>query len=136
MEDYEKILEEAYSKIKPVESKIGRFEIPAIEGLIEGNKTIINNLKPIASYLRRDINHLAKCLIKELAAAGSMKGDRLILTRKIPGKQISEKLKQYVDEFVVCKQCGKPDTELQKQNRLAIIHCLACGAKHPVRTKF
>ena len=38
-------------------------------------------------------------------------------------------------EFVICKECGKPDTELKKENRLNFINCLACGAKHPVREK-
>ena len=38
-------------------------------------------------------------------------------------------------EFVLCKECKKPDTELLKEDRLLFIHCLACGAKHSVRSK-
>jgi len=126
------MLDEAYSKIKPVESKIDRFDIPKVEGHIEGIKTIITNFKQICSYLRRDCNHVLKFLLKELAAPGSMKGDRLVLTRKISSSMINEKIKLYADTYVICKECKKPDTELTKEDRFNFIHCLACGAKKSI----
>ena len=133
--DYESLLEEAYKKIKPVESKIERFEIPKAEGHVEGNKTIITNFKSICSYIRREPEHLLKYLLKELASPGSIKGDRLVLTRKISSSLINDKIQRYVNEFVICKECKKPDTELQKQGRFTFMHCLACGAKHSVSSK-
>jgi len=133
--DYEKLLDEAYSKIKPVESKRQRFEIPMVEGHIEGNKTIITNFRQICDYLRRDCSHVLKFLQRELASPGIVKGDRLILTKKVSSSKINEKIKQYVEEFVICRECGKPDTELIKQDSFLFMHCLACGAKHSVRAK-
>ena len=133
--EYEKLLESAYKDIKPVESKIERFEVAKVEGHIEGNKTIITNLKQIASYLRREPNHLLKFLVRELATQGTFKGDRLVLVRKVPSKAVNEKIQAYVNEFVLCKECGKPDTEFQRQDRISFVHCLACGAKHSVRSK-
>ena len=131
-EDYEKLLEQAYSNIKPVESKIERFEIPKVEGHVEGNKTIITNFKQICNYIRRDPEHLLKFLLKELAAPGSMKGDRLVLTRNISSKMINEKIAIYLQQYVTCKECKKPDTELRKDGEFHFIHCLACGAKKSV----
>jgi len=133
--DYEKLLESAYKDIKPVKSKIDRFEIPNVEGHIEGTKTIITNFKQIASYLRREVPQILKYLLRELAVSGSMKGDRLVLTRKVSSKAINEKIQQYAKTFVICKECGKPDTELLKQDRFTFIHCLACGAKHSIGSK-
>jgi len=132
MENYDKLLEKAYGEIKPVESKIERFEIPKVEGRIEGNKTIITNFRQICSYIRRDPEHVVKVLLKNLAAFGSVKGDRLVLARKIPSREINEKLAMYVNEFVICKECKKPDTELLKEDRLTFVHCMACGAKRSV----
>ncbi|MBU2104898.1 MAG: translation initiation factor IF-2 subunit beta, partial [Nanoarchaeota archaeon] len=54
---------------------------------------------------------------------------------KVSSAKINPKIEQYVGEFVLCKECGKPDTELKKEDRLTFIHCLACGAKHSVRGK-
>jgi translation initiation factor 2 subunit 2 len=135
MTDYESLLNEAYSKVKVVEGKGDRFEIPQIEGRVEGKKTILTNFLSIASHIRRDPEHLQKFILRELATSGQMDGDRLVLNNKIPSAKINAKVEQYVKEFVICKECGKPDTELRKENRLTFIHCLACGAKHPVREK-
>lgn len=130
--NYEELLNEAYTKIKPVESRVDRFEIPKAEGHIEGVKTIITNFKQICSYLRRDPEHVLKFVLKELASPGAIKGDRLIITRKISSSMINEKIKLYADTYVICKECKKPDTELKSQDRIHFLNCLACGAKKPI----
>ncbi len=135
MEPYNKLLDQAYKEIKPITGKSERFEIPKIQGHAEGTKTILTNLQQIASYLRRDQNHLLKFLLRELATSGAIKGNRVILQRKISSQKINDKIEQYVKEFVTCRECGKPDTELIKQDRFTFVHCLACGAKHSVRAK-
>ena len=134
--EYEKLLEEAYEKVKQVSGKNnGRFETPKIEGYFEGKKTILTNFFQIANHLRRNPEHLQKFLLKELATSGQKDGERLVLNNKVPSTKINQKVEEYVKEFVLCKECKKPDTELVKEDRLTFIHCLACGAKHPVRTK-
>ena len=135
MNNYEALLDEAYQKVKKVNTSSDRFEIPKIEGHIEGKKTILTNFFQIASYLRRNPEHFQKYMLKELATSGQKEGDRLVLNNKVPSAKINQKIEQYVKEFVLCKECGKPDTELTKQDRLTFIHCLACGAKHSVRGK-
>ncbi len=135
MENYEQLLDNAYKKVKQVSGNGERFEIPKVEGHFEGKKTIITNFFQIASYIRRNPEHFQKFLLKELATSGQKEGERLILNNKISSTKINPKIEQYIKEFVLCKECGKPDTELVKENRLTFIHCLACGAKHPVREK-
>ena len=135
MTDYEKLLDEAYGKVKKVEGAGDRFEIPKVKGHFEGKKTILTNFMQIASHIRRGVDHFLKYLLRELAASGQIEGERLILNMKVPSAKINDKIESYVKEFVLCKECGKPDTELKKQGRLTFVHCLACGAKHPVRSK-
>ena len=135
-DDYEKLLEETYKKVKLIEHGSERFEIPKIEGHIEGTKTILTNLPQVASYLRRDINHLLRYLLKELATSGAIKQNRTVLQRKINSQKINEKIEDYVKEFVLCKECNKPDSELIREKGFTFLHCLACGAKHSVRGKF
>jgi translation initiation factor 2 subunit 2 len=134
-QNYEQLLNEAYRKIKPIATSSDRFEIPKIEGHFEGRKTILTNFFQIASYIRRDINHFQKFMLKELATSGQREGERLVLNNRIPSEKINQKIEQYVKEFVICRECKKPDTELIKEDRLNFIHCLACGAKHSVRGK-
>jgi len=132
---YEELLEEAYKKIKKIDVSSERFEIPKIEGHFEGKKTILTNFFQIATHLRRNPEHFQKFMFKELAASGHRDGDRLILNMKVSSTKINSKIEEYAKEFVLCKECGKPDTELKKEGRLTFIHCLACGAKHSVRGK-
>ena len=135
METYEKLLDEAYRKVKQIDTGNTRFEIPKIMGHFEGKKTILINFFHIASHIRRNPEHFQKFLLKELATSGQKEGDRLVLNNKIPSAKINSKIERYVQEFVLCKECGKPDTELIKEDRLTFMHCLACGAKHSIRGK-
>ena len=78
---------------------------------------------------------MLKFLLRELATSGTMKNNILVLQRKISSQKINEKIIEYVEEFVLCKECNKPDTEIIKEKGFAFKHCLACGAKHSVRAK-
>lgn len=134
--DYEEMLKRAYSKLKKVEGVSSeRFEVPQVRGHIEGNKTIISNFLEIASLLRRDKDHILKFLQRELATPGKIEGERLILGKKISSSSINQKIGEYCQEFVLCKECKKPDTQLLKEERIFIKKCAACGAKQPVRSK-
>jgi len=135
MEDYEKLLEKAYKEVKQIKGSGERFEIPKAEGRFEGRKTIITNFLPMANYLRRSPAHFQKFILKELAASGQIEGEKLVLNMKVPSSRINQKIEEYTKEFVICKECGKPDSELIKEERISFIHCLACGAKHSVRGK-
>ncbi|MBU4069415.1 MAG: translation initiation factor IF-2 subunit beta [Nanoarchaeota archaeon] len=135
MNNYEKLLEDAYKKVKQIDISSSRFEIPKVQGHFEGKKTILTNFFQLASHIRRNPEHFQKFMLKELAASGHKDGDRLILNIKVPSAKINLKVEQYVKEFVLCKECGKPDTELTKEDRFTFIKCLACGAKHSVRGK-
>jgi len=135
MEAYEKLLLRAYEKVKQIDSLDDRFEIPNVQGHFEGRKTIITNFFQIASHIRRDPEHFQKFILKELAASGQKEGERLVLNIKVPSVKINQKVEQYIKEFVLCRECNKPDTELVREGRLTFIHCLACGAKHSVRSK-
>ena len=130
--NYEELLNETYEKIKPisVSERFERWEVPEASVHLNGSKTIICNFAQICSYIRRDCCHLAKFLSKELASQSKFEGDRLVLNRKISPTQIENKISLYVQKFVVCDECEKPDTELVKENGFLFIHCLACGAKH------
>jgi len=136
MENYEQLLDDAYAKIKPITHSGERFEMPKIEGHLEGTKTVLTNIPQIVSALRRTPEHFVKFLLKELATSGTLKNNILILQRKITSQKINEKIEDYVKEFVQCRECSKPDTELIKDKGYVFMHCLACGAKHPVRAKF
>lgn len=133
--EYNDLLKKLYKEVKPIQSSGERFAIPKVEGMVEGNKTFITNFAQICSVIRREPKHVAKFLQKELATPGVIEKDRLVLNRKLNSAAINEKIAEYAKEFVICPECKKPDTEIKRENHFMFLHCLACGAKHSVRTQ-
>ncbi len=131
MDNYEALLDEAYETVQPV-TECERFEVLRVKGHHEGIRTIISNFSQVALCLRRNPEHLIKFLSKELASSAEMKGDRLVLSRKLTSKDINEKIAKYVCRFVLCPKCKKPDTELCDEGQKLFLKCLACGEKHEV----
>ena len=135
MEPYESLLKKAYEKVKVINSGSDRFDIPKVTGQVQGKNTLITNITIIANYLRRPIDHLAKFLQKELATSGRIENDRLILNTKLNSDKVNEKIILYSKEFVICPECSKPDTEIISEKGVKFKHCLACGAKSPIKRK-
>lgn len=133
MDSYEQLLEKAYLQVKVVTTSSERFEIPKAQGAVTGNNTFITNFAQIADYLRRPQEHLAKFLLKELAVSGRIEGQRLVLKTKLNSAKVNEKIEKYAKEFVICPVCGKPDTEIISEKGIKFKHCLACGAKSPIK---
>ena len=134
MKTYEQLLEDAYKQVKQVSGNGERFEIPKVIGEVQGKNTIITNIMQIANHIRRPVEQLSKFLFKELATPGKMDKDRLILNTKLNSSKVNDKIAAYTKEFVICKECGKPDTEIITEKGIKYKHCLACGAKSPVRS--
>lgn len=133
MESYEKLLEKAYQKVKLIEKSNDRFEIPKLSGQVSGKNTIITNINEIASYIRRPVDQISKFLQKELAAPTRLEKDRLIINSKLNSSKVNEKIALYAKEFVICAICGKPDTTIINEKGVKEKHCLACGAKSPIK---
>ena len=128
--DYEEMLKRAVKNL-PTRTE-SRFEVPAASIGISKKQTSIRNFSDIVKVIRREPGDVAKYLFKELAVPGSVKGSELILQAKVPTALINQRIKEYVKDFVICKECGKPDTVLQKVDNYTFIKCEACGAKRPV----
>ncbi|HLC55517.1 MAG TPA: translation initiation factor IF-2 subunit beta [Candidatus Nanoarchaeia archaeon] len=133
--DYQQLLREGKAKLPERSISKERFEVPSVTGHVEGNKTIISNFSIIVSALQRDAEHLLKYLQRELATPATIDGPRLVLGRKISSSSVNQKIQQYAKDFVVCKECGKPDTKLIREDRVLFLKCTACGAKEPVKAK-
>ncbi len=130
--NYEELLDVAYENVEVNEEVGGRFEIVKVKGHHEGVRTVLTNFTKVVSCLRRKPEHLLKFLGKELGIQGEIKGDRLILSRKLSSKDINAKVERYAKRYVVCVKCGKPDTELDEDQGKLFVRCLACGNKNEV----
>ncbi len=134
-DEYEKLLDRVIKNLPEQVKKSERFEIPKVKGHVQGQKTVISNIHQIADDFNREPEHLTKFLLRELATPGDLKPKGLILGRKITAVRVNEKVRKYAEIFVICNECGKPDTKIMRENRVMFLKCMACGARHPVTGK-
>lgn len=133
MESYEQMLEEGIKSLPEVATTTVRFEVPKAKGHIQGNKTVIINFNQIVEFFRRDKNHFLKFLLKELATPGNYDGTRLVLGRKVNSSFINQKIEQYANTFVLCSNCGKPDTQIIEKENAISLKCAACGTQKTIK---
>lgn len=131
--DYQEMLKRAQENLPDSHKHRERFEIPKVRGHLEGNKTILSNFANICELLERDIKIVFKFILKELASPGIIETNRVIFGRKLSSSLINEKIKKFADLYVICPECGKPETKIEKEGASRFLRCQACGAKNPVK---
>lgn len=133
--DYRALLARAKKELPEPKSTGERWEVPTADAMSEGRTTVLRNWNEILQKVRREATHLLPYLLRELGTAGDVEGDRVVFQGSITAKNLQEKLKAYCATFVICSECGRPDTHLTKQERTTLLRCEACGAHHPVVTR-
>lgn len=134
-DDYLLLLSRAKEKLPQTIEKHERFTVPEPDVFQEGKATTVRNFGDIADALRRDPSHLLQFLQRELGAPGYIDGRRAIFKAKLTGNQIADRIQNYTDTFVLCSECGRPDTRIVKEGRVMILECEACGAHRPVNVR-
>lgn len=118
------------------------YKIPPPQCMREGNKkTIFANIPEICKRMKRSQDHVTAFLFAELGTSGSVDGSlRLVIKGRFQAKQLENVLRKYIIEYVSCKTCRSPDTELSKgENRLSFVTCNSCGSRRsvaPIKTGF
>lgn len=132
MESYEQMLKAVLSSLPTRLKERKRFQIPIVRVERVGLRTVIRNFKELAEVTRREQEHLAKFLGKQLATINWIRGNELVLQGVLRSEQVQQKFNEYVEHYVICKACRNPDTQLLKEDRFLFLRCEACGCRYPV----
>ncbi len=130
---YEELLKRAKKDLPSTTAAKDRFQVPEADVLQEGSTTVLRNLADISDAINRDPQQVFAYLIRELGTAGTIDDRRALFKGRISPEKINDRIESYVDEYVVCTECGRPDTHLIKEDRIAILQCDACGAHRPLK---
>ena len=131
---YDALLQRAKKALPEALSSGERFQIPEADIVVEGKTTILRNFLDIVEAIRREPNMVLTYLLRELGTAGAQDGRRVVFKGKVTAQQVADRVKSYVDTYVMCQECGRPDTRLVKEDRVAMLECDACGARRPVKS--
>jgi len=135
MDNYEMLLNRAIQQLPDEKTTDERFTVPESKLFSEGKMTVLDNFSNIVGVLRRDPDHVMKYLTRELGTAGKLEGGRAIFQGRFTRDQMDANIQNYVDEYVMCSECNRPDTTLGKMERVLILQCAACGAHRPVKKR-
>lgn len=132
---YENLLERAREDIPDDLTSEKRFTVPEADIFHEGKTTIVQNFGDILDTINRDADHAVPRLLRELGTAGDVEDGRLTLKGRMDQEKIDSRIRSYVETYVICGECGRPDTKLEKEGRTVIIRCDACGGHRPIQGK-
>lgn len=131
--NYEELLKRARSQIPEIAMKQERLEVPRLRMSVVGMRTILHNFKEIADIMNRDPQHIVKFLTGEMATAATVQEGRAIFQGKFNADTLNTLLQRYMESFIVCPVCKRPDTKIVREKRLSFLVCEACGAKSSVK---
>jgi translation initiation factor 2 subunit 2 len=132
-DDYASLLKRARAKVPATVGTGERFVMPIADAMQEGKTTVVRNMKEILDRLNRSHDHMVPILLRELGTAGAYEDGRLVLQGKVSDEQLAQRIGKYVETYVICGECGRPDTHLQKEERTTIVKCDACGGHRPIK---
>jgi translation initiation factor 2 subunit 2 len=127
--DYEDQLDRALSETPDIEGEGSRFEVPDPRVRQEGNATVYENFQDTLDRLGREADHVVKFLQSELGTSARIdERGRARFTGDFRQQRVADALDQYVEDFVICSECGLPDTNLVTEQGTRVLKCDACGA--------
>jgi translation initiation factor 2 subunit 2 len=135
MESYDEHLERAMDETPEIEGSADRFEVPDPDVRQEGNVTVYENFQATLDRLGRDEDRVLKFLQDELGTSAHIdESGRARLTGEFGRQRIADAIEEYTDEFVLCSECGLPDTQLEREEGAVLLRCEACGARSATST--
>ncbi|KAK6222258.1 eukaryotic translation initiation factor 5 [Pestalotiopsis sp. IQ-011] len=120
---------------KRADDKFYRYKMPRllvkVEGKGNGIKTVVVNLSTIAQSLARPGGHVIKWFGLDLGAQTNMDppDDRWIINGAHDGETLQKSLFVFIEKYVLCDDCGNPETDLTIKDDVVRKDCKACGAR-------
>jgi translation initiation factor 2 subunit 2 len=128
--EYDDQLDRALERTPDIRTESSRFDVPEPEVRAEGNVTVYENFQATLDRLDRDESHVLKFLQDELGTSAQIdESGRARLTGSFGRQRVADVLEAYVAEYVLCPECGLPDTHLEREQGALLIQCDACGAR-------
>ncbi|MCK5150675.1 MAG: translation initiation factor IF-2 subunit beta [Candidatus Thorarchaeota archaeon] len=135
MDDYDKLLERARASVPEDAFKRSgeRFKVPKVQLIVQGTRSIWQNFQEILTVLNRPGKEVLKYVAGQLATGGNIEGGSAIFQGKFSPEGVDDVLTRYIDAYVICPVCGRPDTNMEKETGAYYLKCSACGASTSIR---
>ena len=131
--EYDDMLDRAVGEAPDAQSDGSRFELPTPSVRHEGSETVVENFPAVADRLARDPADVLRHLQEELGTAARIDDrGRARLTGNFKPRRVEAAVEAYTRTYVVCPECGLPNTHLETDAGTTLLVCEACGARSVV----
>jgi len=121
--------------LSPVDDPEYRYKMPTVYGKIEGRgngiKTVIPNICAVATSLHRSPAEVNKFFGCELGAQTKYdeSTERAVVNGAHNDVVLGDMMHRYIEKFVLCPNCGLPESDYRFKGESIYHSCKACGAK-------
>lgn len=130
MVDYEAQLDRALAETPDVRVSNDRFSLPDPTVRTEGSRTVYENFQETVDTLAREETHVLQYLQTQLGTSGHIDDrGRARLTGTFDPERIRTAIESYAEGYVLCPECGLPDTKVVREQGALMRRCEACGAR-------
>jgi translation initiation factor 2 subunit 2 len=129
---YDDHLDRALEETPDIDGGGQRFDVPDPDVRQEGNVTVFENFRTTVDSLGREPSHVLKFLQNELGTSGHIdESGRGRLTGSFAARRVADAIEAYAEKYVLCSECGLPDTRIEREQGVEVLRCEACGARSP-----
>ncbi|KAH8674076.1 domain found in IF2B/IF5-domain-containing protein [Xylariales sp. PMI_506] len=120
---------------KKGDDKFYRYKMPRLQVKVEGKgngiKTVVVNLSTIAQSLARPGSYVIKWFGLDLGAQTNIDppDDRWIINGAHDAETLQKSLFIFIEKYVLCDDCGNPETDISIKDDIVRKDCKACGAR-------
>jgi len=108
-----------------------KLKLPPLElGKIGTRKTIWVNFEKVCHNLNRNPETVMKYVLVELGAEGNLNAEKsFIINERTQVARIERILRNYISEYVLCKNCKTYDTYTERRSKLDFLICKSCNSE-------
>lgn len=130
--DYESSLDRAMDAVPDIQSEGERLSIPDPNAQKDGAFTRLTNLEDIAQTVSRPPDHVHRFIQRDFGTNGKLTDGVGRYNGSFSDSDFAAVIDAYVESYVLCAECGLPDTRLVTEDGTPMLRCDACGAFRPV----
>lgn len=113
--------------IEDIDDMFYRYKRKELEINKQKNKTSIINLEDVANNLKRETLSIIEFFKRKQGLSFSRKKGIFTTTKIVSKDELEKYLREYIEEYVLCKRCKFPETDLVVESDRLYAKCKCCS---------
>jgi translation initiation factor 2 subunit 2 len=101
----------------------------------QNKKTLFSNFRSTCDNLNRNELDVKKFIDDELCCSSSINGTGgMVIDGRFRSKNLEKPLINYINTYVICKECHNKKTDIIKKDRISFLKCNKCLSEKAIQT--